>query len=201
VKSRRLIFAVLATLVVPAVAGGSAGYGVAIRSAIVNPDRSVTIEWSLENASVFNAWIAVNGSIVRTSSDRATRFTTRPLSRGSHTIRIEVHEMFETYVPPAGVSCREVGGHWLCSKSWRAATSVSVLHDAPPSCLVPRVVGLRLGAARTRISNAQCSLGVVERVRSRRPAGTVLGQYVRPSRRLPEGTAIKLVVSKGLRAS
>jgi hypothetical protein len=200
-KRQPLILAVLAFLIVPTVAGGgSAGYGVAIRGAIVNRDRSVTIEWLLENANVFNSWIAVDGSIVRSGSDRATRFTTRPISGGSHTITIEVHAMFETYAPPGGGSCQVSGGHWLCVQRWRSATSVSVPHEVRTYCIVPRVVGLKLRVARARIDDARCSLGAVKRVRSERSAGTVLGQSPK-SRRLIDGKAIRLVVSRGPRST
>jgi hypothetical protein len=198
-KMQSLIFTALVALVVPAAASsGGMAYGVHIRGATVNRDRSVTIAWELERADVFNSWIAIDGSVVRTGSDRATLFTTRPLSRGSHTITIEVHEMFETYTPPGGAACRVSGGHWLCAQSWRSSSSVSVPYVAN-SCLVPRLVGLRLRAARTAIEDARCSLGSLKRVHSKRPAGTVLGQRLEPKRRLPEGTTIGLVISKGPR--
>jgi hypothetical protein len=196
-KRRILILVMLVALVVPAAAGSrGAAYGVAIHGATVNRDRSVTIAWSLERADMFNSWIAVDGSIVRMTSDRATRFTTRPLSGGTHTITIEVHEMFETYTPPGGAACRVSGGHWLCAQSWRSASSVTVPFQAR-RCVVPRVVGLQLRVARVQITHARCSPGAIKRVRSKRPAGTVLSQRLKPKRRLPEGTTIRLVVSKG----
>jgi hypothetical protein len=42
----------------------------------------------------------------------------------------------------------------------------------PPAarCLVPRVIGMSLGRARTRIRRANCSVGSVRRTRSRRVA-------------------------------
>jgi hypothetical protein len=199
-KKHLLSLGVVFALVVPAAAtGGSSDYGVALRSATVNPDRSVTIAWSLENASVFNSWIAIDGSTVRYGSDRATRFTTRPLHGGSHTITIEVHAMFETYSPPQGARCEVSGGHWLCVQSWRSASYVIVPSEAQTYCLVPTVVGLQLKVARTTITTARCSLGAVKRVRSKRPAGTVISQRAKPTKRLAEGTSIALVVSKASR--
>jgi len=66
-------------------------------------------------------------------------------------------------------------------------------------CVVPRVVGLQLAVAKARITKTECSIGAVQRVHSKRPAGTILSQ--RPAetgRRLPNDTAIRLVVSIGL---
>ena len=171
-------------------------YGVAIRGASVNSDHSVTIAWELESPNVFNQWLAVDGSVVRSGSDRARIFTTRPLSVGSHTITIEVRELFETY-SRSGSSCVESGGHWVCARNWRNSMIVSVPYEM--DCVVPRVVGLRLAVAKARITKTACSIGAVRRLHSKQPAGTILGQ--RPTatgRQLPNDTAIRLVVSIGV---
>lgn len=65
----------------------------------------------------------------------------------------------------------------------------------PNRCRVPRVVGLRLGAARTRIRRAMCAVGRIRRVRSRR-IGRVLTQTPRPGRVLYQGFPIRLVVGR-----
>ncbi|HEX3291169.1 MAG TPA: PASTA domain-containing protein [Gaiella sp.] len=195
---KRQIFgvAVLLALLAPNIAGarGSA-YGVAIRGASVNGDHSVTIAWELESANVFNRSLAVDGSVVRSGSDRATIFTTKPLSGGSHTITIEARELFETYTS-TDASCVVSGGHYVCARNWRSSMSVNVPYET--DCLVPRVVGFPIAVAKARITRAKCAIGTVKRVRSKRPAGTVLSQ--RPTetgRQLPDGTAIDLVVSVG----
>jgi beta-lactam-binding protein with PASTA domain len=64
---------------------------------------------------------------------------------------------------------------------------------------VPRVIGLRLTAARTRIRRAHCSVGRVRRARSRRARGRVIAQSPRAGLRRPAGTRVNLVVSKGRR--
>jgi hypothetical protein len=197
-KRRLSILAVLFALAAPvAASGSSAADGVAIRGATVNRDHSVTIGWSLGNASVVNSWIGVDGTVVRSSSDRATWFTTAPLSGGSHLITIEVREIFEAYTPPAGSSCQVSGGHWVCVASWRSSIYVSVPSGTNTQYVVPRVVGLQLRVAKARIRDARCSLGAVKRVASNRPAGTVLAQQPKMSTRISKGAAIRLVVSNG----
>lgn len=196
-KTRLFVLTVLVSLVVPVAAGGrSAAYGVAIRGATVNRDRSVTVIWSFENPSVFNSSITVDGHIVRGSSDRATAFRTAPLPGGWHAITVEAHEMFETYTP-VGSACEVTGGHWVCARTWRNSIRVRVTYEPNRRCTVPRVVGLRLGIAKSRIRGASCSLGTVKRVHSKRRAGTVLVQRPKPKKRLLEGAAISLVVSDG----
>jgi hypothetical protein len=139
----------------------------------------------------------VDGSVIRGGSDRATIFTTAPLSAGSHAITIAARELFETYTA-TGPSCMVSGGHYVCTRNWASSIRVTVPDDT--LCLVPRVVGLRLPAAKTRIGNARCSMGAIQRVHSKRPAGTVLAQRPTGSRRqLPRATAIVLVVSIGPR--
>ncbi|HEY2937796.1 MAG TPA: PASTA domain-containing protein, partial [Gaiellaceae bacterium] len=64
---------------------------------------------------------------------------------------------------------------------------------APVRCRVPRVIGMRLAAARTRIRRANCRVGRVRRARSRR-VGRVLAQRPRAGVRRPRGTRVNLVV-------
>jgi hypothetical protein len=197
-KRRLLILTALAALTLPVVATAESGaYGVAIRGATVNRDHSVTVTWSLENASDLNSWIAIDGVVVRSGQDRSTWFTTRPLSAGSHIITIEVREIFETYSPPSGSSCVESGAHWMCARIWQSSMRVSVPYETKTYCVVPGVVGLRLDIAKARIKDAGCSMGAVQRLESRRRAGTVLSARPKTRKRLTVGTAINLVVSAG----
>ena len=188
--------AMLVALLAPTAAGAhDSAYGVAIRGASVNGDHSVTIAWELEGANVFNQLLTVDGSIVRSGSDRATIFTTRPLPVGSHTVTIEVRELFETY-SRSGSSCVESGGHYVCARNWRSSMILTV-PDAM-DCVVPRLVGLQLAVAKARITKTECSIGAVRRIHSKRPAGTIVSQ--RPTvtgRQLPNDTAVRLDVSIG----
>jgi dipeptidyl aminopeptidase/acylaminoacyl peptidase len=62
-------------------------------------------------------------------------------------------------------------------------------------CLVPRVVGLRLAMARTRIRRRKCRVGRVRRAQSRR-IGRVLAQSPRAGAVRPWGTRVNLVVGR-----
>lgn len=68
---------------------------------------------------------------------------------------------------------------------------------ARPTCLVPRLKGKLLKVARQAIRRANCSVGRVRSVRSRRARGRVLSQNPRPGVRRPRGTRVNLVVSRG----
>jgi hypothetical protein len=70
---------------------------------------------------------------------------------------------------------------------------------APPpavKCVVPKVIGLRLAVARARIGRANCTVGRVRRVRSRRGVGKVLGQRPKAGSVRPRGAKVKLVVGR-----
>jgi beta-lactam-binding protein with PASTA domain len=68
------------------------------------------------------------------------------------------------------------------------------------NCVVPRVTGRALGAAKRAIGKAHCSVGRVRRAYSSRvAAGRVLSQTPRHGRRLVFGAKVSLVVSRGKR--
>jgi beta-lactam-binding protein with PASTA domain len=67
-------------------------------------------------------------------------------------------------------------------------------------CVVPRVVGLTLPKAKTRIRHHHCSVGRVTRKFSTlKKKGRVLTQVPKAGRRLPRGARVRLVVGKGPR--
>jgi peptide/nickel transport system substrate-binding protein len=65
-------------------------------------------------------------------------------------------------------------------------------------CRVPAVIGLRLGAARSRIRRAHCRVGRVSSRRGvrRRKVGRVVAQQPRPRTLLPQGGRVRLVVGR-----
>jgi WD40-like Beta Propeller Repeat len=65
----------------------------------------------------------------------------------------------------------------------------------PARCRVPRVIGLRLGAAKIRIRRGRCRVGHVRRAPSRR-VGRVLAQTPRPGVLRPRGTRVNLLVGR-----
>lgn len=87
----------------------------------------------------------------------------------------------------------------------RGSKSVTVLlngADAPQPtvCLVPRVVRRSLAAARGLLTRAHCTLAPVHRKYSNRiKRGRVLAQRQLPGTRLPEGSRVNLLVSRGPR--
>jgi uncharacterized delta-60 repeat protein len=79
-----------------------------------------------------------------------------------------------------------------------AAIGIELGALAPPPirCRVPRVIHLRLAAARARIRAGHCSVGRVRRVRARRFRGLVIGQSPRAGRRLARRARVNLVVGR-----
>jgi beta-lactam-binding protein with PASTA domain len=66
--------------------------------------------------------------------------------------------------------------------------------------VVPKVVGLTLSKAKTRIRKAHCRTGkITKKVSSRRLRNHVLKQSPRKGTRLPNGGKVKLTVGKGPR--
>ena len=69
---------------------------------------------------------------------------------------------------------------------------------ASPTCTVPRVVGMSLAKARTKIRRAHCSVGTISRKSSARARkGKVLVQTPRFGRKLRNGARVSLTVGKG----
>ena len=62
-------------------------------------------------------------------------------------------------------------------------------------CVVPKLRGRTLGAAKRTLKRAGCRTGKVSKRRSRKHAGTVLAQSKRAGRRLARGTRVALVVA------
>jgi beta-lactam-binding protein with PASTA domain len=64
-------------------------------------------------------------------------------------------------------------------------------------CRVPRVIGLRLPRARTRIRRANCRIGRIRRVRTRpRLVGRIVAQSPRAGRRRARGAKMTLVFGR-----
>jgi hypothetical protein len=113
--------------------------------------------------------------------------------QSSLTARIESLESFTTYyfrIMAANASGTSVGE---TVSFWTLPT------EAPPRCIVPRVVGKRLASARTLIRKAGCRVGQIRRKQSRRRTGTVLSQAPRSGTRSWQTVRVRLVVSSGRR--
>jgi PASTA domain len=78
-----------------------------------------------------------------------------------------------------------------------AASGLTRRASRKPLCVVPRVQGKKVAAARRAIRRANCRVGRVRKARSLRPTGRVIRQTPRAGKRLPLGTKVNLVVSRG----
>jgi hypothetical protein len=83
--------------------------------------------------------------------------------------------------------------------SWNAETTATP--PPPPSpapkCHVPKLVGLRLATARTRVRKAHCAVGRIRYARSAtRPPGRVSSQRPRAGAVRPRNTKVNLTVSR-----
>ena len=92
---------------------------------------------------------------------------------------------------------------WSAPCTGRGACVLSVTGDFAvtakfqPLCIVPRLVGLKLGRAEHGIEAAHCSIGRTSRHRSGRRAGTVVSQRPAPGTRASYRAHVDLVVSSG----
>jgi len=68
-------------------------------------------------------------------------------------------------------------------------------------CVVPKVKGKKLAAAKSAIKRAHCSVGKVTKAFSSRvKKGRVISQKPAPGKKLAAGSKVKLKVSKGPRS-
>jgi PASTA domain len=109
-------------------------------------------------------------------------------------------ELADDFAVPAGpgwnVTAVEVQGVYAATAATIPASTATA--TATARCRVPRVIGLRLGVAKTRIRRARCSVGRIRRVRSRRALrGRVVGQSPRPRAIRRRGFPVRLLVGQG----
>ena len=64
-------------------------------------------------------------------------------------------------------------------------------------CVVPKVVGKTLSAAKTRLAAAYCSRGKVKKIYSNLKEGHVVAQHPTAGKHLKNGAKVALTVSKG----
>ena len=90
-------------------------------------------------------------------------------------------------------------GNGTCTVTMSAARSVTATFNA--LCVVPKLKGKKLRAAKGAIRRAHCSVGKVTRVFSAKvKKGSVISQKAKPGAKLVAGSKIKLKVSKGKKA-
>jgi hypothetical protein len=107
---------------------------------------------------------------------------------------VESQEEIRATAPP-GLGTVDVT---VTSANGTSAPSPSDAYSYRATCLVPRVVGMRIAAARRAIASAGCAVGLVRRrpsVRARR--GVVAAQRPAAGSERPRGAAVDLVVGSG----
>lgn len=81
------------------------------------------------------------------------------------------------------------------------ATATFAANPPPPPppvhCVVPKLIGKKLKAARTALRKTHCTLGTVKKKRSTMEKGVVIHQSPRPKTRKPKGYPVNVTVSKG----
>ena len=69
--------------------------------------------------------------------------------------------------------------------------------SAPKKCIVPKVVGLKLAKAKTKIKKAHCRVGkITKKHSSKKKKGKVIKQSPRAGKHLKAGSKVKLTVGK-----
>jgi subtilisin family serine protease len=96
---------------------------------------------------------------------------------------------------------RDNAGNWSAGIHLGPFVLTPAAPPPPPvvRCVVPRVTGKTLAAARTALTRSRCALGRVTKRRSRVRKGRVVAQSVRPGTRRPRGSRVGVTLSRGRR--
>ena len=88
--------------------------------------------------------------------------------------------------------------HVANASSWASdSTPAATLTDkALADCVVPKLVGLKISAARSALKAQGCRLGKVTRVHATYKRGRVVSQSTKPRARLPHGAKVGVKVAK-----
>jgi beta-lactam-binding protein with PASTA domain len=90
-------------------------------------------------------------------------------------------------------------GYSATQSSWNQTLALARFKGGN-DCVVPKVVGKLVGAARLALRKANCKAGTVrERLSSAIGINRVIAQSRKRGKRLPGGSSVNLVVSKGKR--
>jgi alpha-tubulin suppressor-like RCC1 family protein len=140
-----------------------------------------------------------------TTTDRHTPVSVFGLTRGAAAVSVGgLHTCAVT--SGGGVRCwgdnryGELGDNKACGSP--CPTPVQVVGLGRAQCVVPKVTGTKLAAAKRAIRKAHCSVGKVTKAYSKRvKKGRVISQKPKPGKTLPKGSKINLTVSKGKKRS
>jgi uncharacterized delta-60 repeat protein len=124
------------------------------------------------------------------------------ISCGSTCAHAFTHGTAVTLTGVASARSRFAGWSGACSGSGSCTLTMSAARSVTATfkvlCVVPKVKGKKLRAAKRAIRHAHCSVGKVTRVFSARvKKGRVISSKPKPGAKRPPGSKVKLKVSKG----
>jgi hypothetical protein len=88
-------------------------------------------------------------------------------------------------------------GSGTCAVAMSGAQSVHASFAKKLACIVPKLKGKKLRAAKRALRKAHCQTGKITRKYSKVRRGRVISERPRPGKHLPVGAKVKLAVSKG----
>ena len=94
-------------------------------------------------------------------------------------------------------ACSGTGGCSVTMSQARSVTATFTLQSSGPICLVPKLKGKTLGAAKAALTQAHCKTGTVTKKFSTVKKGRVISQKPKPGTDLAAGARVNLVISKG----
>ena len=94
-------------------------------------------------------------------------------------------------------ACSGTGACNVTMSQARSVTATFTLQGSAPVCLVPKLKGKTLAAARGALTSAHCATGKVTKKFSRVKKGRVISQRPAPGTSLAAGAKVNLVISKG----
>ena len=94
-------------------------------------------------------------------------------------------------------ACSGTGGCTVTMSQARSVTATFTPQSSAPICLVPKVKGKTLAAAKSALTQAHCKTGKVTKKFSKVKKGHVISQSPKPGTNRAAGAKVNLVISKG----
>jgi uncharacterized repeat protein (TIGR01451 family) len=178
-------------------AGSQIGFTVTLGNTGDATATGVSVTDNLPAASGVN-WAVASGSGWSIAGSPPSQHLVAPATIAGHASS-QVHVTSTTTTGSCGTLSNSVSASSTNGGSGNASASVTVTCPPPPpvKCVVPKVVGKKLAAAKKRIKKAHCSVGKIKHkhaAKSKR--GKVLAQSPKPGRKLKNHAKVNLTVGK-----
>src|SRR5436190_5078508 len=112
----------------------------------------------------------------------------------------ESHNALNTTFGGWSGACSGTGACSITMNGAKAVTAIFNQKATPPRCLVPKVVGKKLAAAKTKIRAAHCKVGkIIKAKSSKKKKGRVIRQKPAAGKHLANGSKVNLTVGRGSR--